>query len=235
MKMKHLLSMFAVAFVAVVMLSCSSGGGEVPITLSQAAVQLSAAGGTQRVTVTADPGWTATSSASWCSVTVNAKELVITAKKNYSAKARSAQVTISSVSGAQSQILGVTQKAGTGTFDGFTVSSVAFSDLDPDSRDQVDVNSLKNDYTLQVTTLNPTYSWRVEVDSDWVTTSVKGTQRGSNYFTFTVAANTDIKERTAELHIISEYEGAVDDYELTIVQASSHRNEDPTIGKEIEW
>ena len=233
MTMKHLFSMLAVAFAAIVMWSCSSGGGAVPLNLSSTIVQFADKGGTQKITVTAEPGWTATSSEKWLTLKQTDDALEITAQKNYSAKSRLAEVLVTA--GEESQLINVSQKAGTGTFEGFTVSSLAFEGLDPDSRDDVTVNSLDGKYILQVTTLNPAYTWRVESDAEWLTTSVQGTQRGSNHFSFIVAANDTIEERKGTLTIISEYEGAKDDYVLTVIQNPTHSLQDPLEAPKIEW
>lgn len=233
MTMKHLFLTLAVAFAAVVMWSCSGGDEAIPLNLSSTIVQFKANGGTQKITVSAEPGWTATSSASWCSVKQTDGTLELTAKKNYAAKQRLAEVLVTS--GEESQIINVSQEKGTGTFDGFTVSSLAFEGLDPDTRDEVNVNSLANKYNLQVTTMSPSYTWRVESDSEWLTSSVEGTQRGSNYFSFIVAANETIEERVGKLTIISEYEGAKDDYVLTVIQNPTHSLQDPIEAPKIEW
>ena len=204
-----------------------------PLNLSTKIVQFADKDGTQKITVTAEPGWTATSSEKWLTLKQTDDALELTAKKNYSAKSRLAEVLVTA--GEESQLINVSQKAGTGTFEGFTVSSLAFEGLDPDSRDDVTVNSLEGKYILQVTTLNPAYTWRVESDSEWLTTSVQGTQRGSNHFSFIVAANDTIEERKGTLTIISEYEGAKDDYVLTVIQNPTHSLQDPLEAPKIEW
>ena len=57
--------------------------------------------------------------------------------------------------GEESQLINVSQKAGTAAFEVFTVSSLAFEGLDPDSRDEVTVNSLDGKYILQVIPHDP--------------------------------------------------------------------------------
>jgi excinuclease ABC subunit A len=66
--------------------------------------------------------------------------------KNYAAKDRTAQVTISS--GSQSAVVSVAQKKGSGKFEGFTVSSVAFDDLASTGTGNITVPCKEAEYVL---------------------------------------------------------------------------------------
>lgn len=234
--MKHLLSIFAVALAALLVCGCSSGDGEVALTVSTPSLQFSANGGTQSVTVTAGADLVATPSQKWCTTKVDLEKqtISVTAKKNYAAKQRTAEVLLTS--GTQSQTIAVTQKAGTGKIDAFTLSSLTFPDLYPTGRGEVKVKSTKGSYNILITLTDTAYPWRVEVtEGDFVTTQYSSNQKGSGYFSFEVAANDTVDTRTALLTIISEYEGAKCTYELTVIQDATHRIQDPTVAPKIEW
>lgn len=235
--MKHLLSTLAVALVAVVMWSCSGDSGPVALTVTSSSLQFSANGGTQSVTVTSEPDLVATPSQSWCTTKVDVEKqiLSVSAKKNYAAVARNAEILLTS--GAQSQVITVNQKAGTGKILGFKeISNVAYPELSPTGGDDVEVSSVANKYKFSVILEEPKYSWRVEsISEDFVTTSMTEPQKGSGYLQIEVAANPTVEARESVVLLVCEYEGAKDTYELTVVQSPTHNNEDPIINNEIDW
>lgn len=234
--MKHLLSILAVAIIIVVAWGCSSGGSEViPVTLSQGALSFSSDAGKQTIEVTAGSNWEPQSSKDWCTVQRDGKQLVVSVTKNYAAKDRTATVTITS--GEQSAVLGVTQKKGSGKFDGFEVTTLAFEGLEPTGGDDVVVSSKQDTYNLRVVTKDSKYSWKAEVveGSDFVSVPDNDLHKGSGYLDFTVHANNTIEERKAQLKIVSELEGAYCTYLLKITQQAANNNEDPIINNEIDW
>lgn len=233
--MKHFLSIFAVAVMTVVAWGCSGGSEEeIPLAISPGALSFSAdkSGRPQTVQITTSRDWEAVPSQDWVIVAREDKTLKVSVDKNWTDKARTAQVVITS--GSQTAILGITQKAGTGKFDGFTVSTTMLSDLSPTIGDDVVVSSKEKAYTLEIT--SGQYSWRAEVvsGSDFVSIPDNDLHKGG-YLVFTVKANTSIEERKAVLKIESEYKGALCKYELKITQNSFNRNEDPEINDVIEW
>lgn len=235
--MKRFLSFLTIAFAAVVLWGCSGGGAtEVVLTASTESLQFAANGGSQKVTLTAGDDLTVTSSQpKWCTAKLNEqKELTVTAKKNYAAKSRNAEILLAA--GSQSKVIAVSQKAGSGKIDAFTLSSITFPDLYPTGRGEVNVSSSKGSYNIMITLTDPNYPWRVEVtEGDFVTTKYSTDQKGSGYFSFEVSANDTIDVRTALLTIISEYEGAKCTYQLTVIQDATHRIQDPIEAPKIEW
>lgn len=233
--MKHLLSIFAVAVISVIAWGCSSGGDEeVPLSVTPGALTFSSSAGKQTVNVTGSK-WEAISSQKWCTFEILDKQLKVAVTQNYSDKPRTAQITITS--GSQSIVLGVSQKAGSGKFDGFTVGTLAFANLEPKGGDDVVVSCSEKNYTLEITTLSPKYTWKAVVTegADFVVVPDDELYKGSGYLIFTVKSNNTVEERHAVLRIESEYEGAFCVYELEITQNSFNRNEDPSINDVIEW
>ena len=236
MTMKHLFSMLAVAFAAIVMWSCSSGGSEeIPVTLSKGALTFQSNSGKQTIEVTAGKNWEPQSSKDWCTVQRDGKQLVVSVTKNYADKERIATVTITS--GEQSAVLGVTQKAGSGKFEGFEVFTLAFDNLRSTGSDNVVVSSQEHSYNLEIRTLAPKYSWQAEVvkGDDFVSIPDNDLHRGNGFLKFTVETNTTVEERKAQLKIVSELEGAYCTYLLEITQLAANNNEDPIINNEIDW
>lgn len=234
--MKHLLSTLAVALVAAFVCGCSGGSSEVALTVSASAIELPANGGTKSITVTSGADLVATPSKSWCTAKIDLEKqtLSVTAKKNYAAKQRTAEITLTS--GSQSQVVAITQKAGTGKIDAFTLSSLAFPELYPTNRGEVRVKSTEGNYIIMITLTDPIYPWRVEItEGDFVSTKFGSNQKGSGYFSFDVEANNTPDEREAKLTIISEYEGAKCTYDLTVIQEATHRIQDPIVAPKIEW
>lgn len=232
--MKQIFKILTVAFLAVAFWSCS-GDKEVPLTVSTSSVNFSSTGGTQRLAVSSSADWNATSSASWCKASRELDELVITVEKQWAAKARKAEVMVTTAS--ETQVVTVNQAAGSGKLAGaITLSSVAFPDLDPQTRDEIVVSSVAKEYIFQVKVSDPKYEWRAEVvEGDFVTSSVTTNVKATGYVTFTTTSNTTVEQRQAKVKIICEYQGASDTYDLTIKQESSHRNEDPGMNDIIEW
>ena len=235
--MKHLLSLLTVAVIAIVAWGCSEGTeAEAPISVSQGALTFSSNAGTMNVEVTAGNNWEPISSQSWCTAErVDKKTLKVAVTKNYAAKNRTAQITISS--GSQSAVVDVSQKKGSGTFDGFEVTSVAFDGLASKGTGNAEVSCKEAEYVLHIKTFDPKYTWKAEVieGADFVSVPDNKEHRGSDYLTITVKANDSIDVRTAQLKIESELEGALCTYLLNISQASTNRNEDPIVNKEINW
>ena len=188
------------------------------------------------VEVSAGSNWEVISSQAWCTAErVDKKTLKVSVTRNYAAKDRTAQVTISS--GSQSGVVSVSQKKGSGKFDGFEVTSVAFDGLPATGTGNITVSCKEAEYVLHVKTSNPKYTWKAEVleGTDFVTVQDNKEHRGSDYLTFTVKANNTIDVRSAQVKIESELEGAFCTYLLNISQESTHRNEDPIVNKEINW
>lgn len=235
--MKHLLSLLTVAVIAIVAWGCSEGSeAEVPISVTPGALSFSSNAGSMNVEVSAGSNWEAIPSQSWCTAErVDKKTLKVSVTKNYAAKDRTAQVTISS--GSQSAVVSVAQKKGSGKFEGFTVSSVAFDDLASTGTGNITVPCKEAEYVLHIKTLDPKYTWKTEVveGADFVSVPDNKEHRGSDYLTITVKANNTIDVRNAQLKIESELEGAFCTYLLNIAQESTHRNEDPIVNKEINW
>lgn len=234
--MKHLLSILTMAVIAIVAWGCSSGSEEVPVTVSPGAVTFSSNAGKQTVLVTAGSKWEAVSSQpGWCTTQCDGKQLIINVTKNYAAKERTAQITVTS--GSQSAIVGVSQKKGTGKFDGFEVSTVAFEGLNPTGSSNVVFPCVEAEYAFQIKTLDPKYQWKAEVTegADFVSVPDNNLHRGSDYLKVTVKANATVEERKAQVKIESELEGAYCTYLLNITQLSTHRNEDPFVNNEIIW
>lgn len=234
--MKHLLSTLAVALFAAVVCGCSGGDSEVALTVSAPTIEFPASGGTKSVTVTSGTDLVATPSKSWCTAKVDIEKqtVSVTAKKNYAAKARTAELTLTS--GSQSQVVAISQKAGSGTFDGFELSSLTFPDLYPTGRGEVNVKATEGSYIIMIKLTDPKYPWRVEItEGDFVSTKYGADQKGSGYFTFEVEANNTVDERSALLTIVSEYEGAKCTYALTVIQEATHRIQDPIEAPKIEW
>ena len=234
--MKHLLSILAVAIIAVVAWGCSSGGNEeIPVTLSKGALTFQSNSGKQTIEVTAGKNWEPQSSKEWCTVQRDGNQLTVSVTKNYAAKERTATVTITS--GEQSAVLGVTQKAGSGKFEGFEVTSLAFTGLDATGGDDVRVSSKENSYSLNIHTLEQKYYWKAEVieGADFVSIPDNDLHKGNGVLKFTVETNTTVEEREAQLKIVSELEGAYCTYVLKITQLAANNNEDPIINNEIDW
>ena len=233
--MKRFLSCLTIAFLAVVLWGCSSSPTETVLTATAESLQFAANGGSQKVTLTAGSDLKATSSQSWCKTNIDEqKVLTVTAKKNYAAKSRDAEILLTS--GSQSKVITVSQKAGTGKIDAFTLSSLTFPDLYATGHGEVKVNSAKGSYNILITLSDTVYPWRVEVtEGDFVSTNYSTNQKGSGYFSFEVTANDTADTRTALLTIISEYEGAKCTYELTVIQDATHRIQDPIEAPKIEW
>ena len=234
--MKRFFSFLTIALLAVVLWVCSSGETEVALTASVETLQFAANGGSQKVTLTAGDDLEVTSSQpKWCTATFDAqKVLTVTTKKNLSAKKRSAEILLTA--GSQSKTIAVSQKAGSGKIDAFTLSSLTFPDLYPTGRGEVNVNSSEGSYNIMITMTDPAYPWRIEVtEGDFVSTKYGENQKGSGYFSFEVEANNTVDVRQALLTIISEYEGAKCTYALTIIQDATHRIQDPIEAPKIEW
>ena len=222
----------------VVAWGCSGGSEEeIPLAISPGALSFSAdkSGRPQTVQITTSRDWEAVPSQDWVIVAREDKTLKVSVDKNWTDKARTAQVVITS--GSQTAILGITQKKGTGEFDGFKVTTVVFEGLKPTVGDDVVVSSKEGTYNFKVMTNDPKYTWKAEVveGADFVSIPDTELHKGTADFSFSVLANTTIEERTAQLKIESEFKGAKCTYLWNITQNSANRNEDPLINNEIIW
>ena len=220
--MRNFLSQLTAALIAVFMCGCS-GDEETPLTVSTSSLNFLAIGNTLSVAVTSDADLEATSSQTWCTTKVDLEQqkVFITATQNYSTKTRSAEVLLTS--GSQSQTISITQRAGTGTFDAFTLSSDSFPTLKPTSKGEAKVKYVEGSYTITVTVKDPKYPWRVKVlEGGFVSTKFTSNQKGSGDFSFEVKKNTTLKNREAKLSVISEYEGAKCVYDLKIIQSKEN-------------
>ncbi len=220
--MRKFLSQLTAALIAVFLCGCS-GDKETPLTVSTSSLNFIALGSTQSVSVTSDADLTATSSRPWCTAEVDLEQqkVFITAARNYATSQRSAEVRLTS--GSQTQVIAITQKAGTGTFDAFTLSSDTFPKLNPTDSGEAKVKYMEGSYTITVTLKDPKYTWCVKVtEGGFVSTKYTDKQKGSGDFSFEVKANTTLKNRKAKLLVISEYEGAKCTYELSITQSKEN-------------
>ena len=238
--MKHLLSTLAVALSAVVMWGCSGGGSDVGplvVKLDGQKVTFTSSGGSRQIEI-AGPEWTATSSADWLTATQDEKNLVLKAERNYAAK-RTAEVLVKAVTGEESQMVTVEQSKGSMPKDALQISSFAYPDLEKSGAGRLKLSSAEEEYNFDIKLSNQSFTWRVELDPEakWLTCGETTAQspRNNTRMKIKLGQNKTIDERTAVINILCEYKGGVSKYELTVVQESSHRMEDPVVNPLIKW
>jgi outer membrane lipoprotein-sorting protein len=161
--------------------------GTTGLSVSPAAVIFASNGGTQHLSVTADAGWTAVSSASWLSVSPAASSisgtLVVTAEAHSGGSARTAAVIVTD--GSITQTVTVTQ---VGTSSSGTALMAVPAALDFDA----------SGGTLNVVVTSNT-NWTAVSSATWLTlTPASGT--GDGLATVTAAANTG-EARTATVTV----------------------------------
>jgi len=177
------------------------------ITLSNTNLNFTNATGRQSITVSGVPSFTASSNASWLSVTRSGIYLLIDAAANTSSSSRSAVITVSA-DGASNRTINVTQAAGTAQ--ARPVITLSTSSL-----------NFTNTAGRQNITISGVTSFSTSTNASWLSLT-----RNGNTLTVDVAANTSSSSRSAVITVSS---NGADNRTINVTQTASATQNRPII------
>ena len=209
-------------------------------SVGSTSMSFESAGGTQKVTVTSNEEWTASSSQSWCSVTPtsgsNSGYLSVTCSKNDAENQRTATITVTGKESGKTTVINVTQSPKSNSviglddydsdkdLDGGGTTTYSLS-VSPTSMSMLAVGESK---TSSVTSND---SWTVSSNQSWCTVSpTSGSNNGS--IKVTTAKNTSTSSRTAVITVKGANSGSKtitvtqDAYTLSVSQSSLQMSSD---------
>ena len=223
--MKQLFAFLSATLLLAGVWGCSSEGDGIQgtpigIELSESSLSFSADGGKEKITVTTDGGWLATSSAEeWCTVKQSGSTLNVTVAKNYQTAERTATITVTSDE--QEAAISVAQAAGDGEYNAFKVESNAYPDLAPTGGGEIELlNSDVQTGSLRVKIEDDNCVWSMKVieGADFIAANEIVNADTQKSFNLSIAENIAAEAREGKIKIWGEYQGLECTYILTSKQ-----------------
>ena len=164
---------------------------EIKWQISPASTRLSSGGDTESIIVEANGNWSVASDQPWCNIDPgsggNGQTVVkITATKNSTEEARSAELTF--ISGKYNHKYNVVQDAGELIVE-WTVEPY--------------ISDISFEGGTKSISVNSNADWELTANQSWITLSSDNGSKGETVVKITATANTDVKNRIAELKFVS--------------------------------
>ena len=195
--MKKILVLALVALSTLMITSCEKEEKQQPFSVSPTSLSFESNGGSQSVYINSSNSWSASSSATWCTLSPSSgsgsSTLLINATANTSSSARSTTVRVTS--NGESQVINVTQS---GTGGG---GSITFS-VSPTSL------SFESNGGGRGVYINSSNSWSASSSATWCTLS-PSSGSGSSTLHVDVTANTSSSARSTTVRVTSNGESQV--------------------------
>ncbi|MBR5204519.1 MAG: BACON domain-containing protein [Bacteroidaceae bacterium] len=201
---------------------CSSGGSDdIPtpptpiqptekdyVNVSKDSLQATSQGNEVQISFTTNKGWTASSSQSWCTLSITSGEkgsvtLKATMTENTTTGERTAIITIKA--GTISQQIVITQEAA--PKDKLELATTSFTVVAKGKEIQIP-------FTTDV-------AWEASSDQEWCTLSATSGEAGENIITATIVQNKELKERKATITIKA---GTATPQKVTINQEAAEKD-----------